>query len=247
MAAAPSFQRGYRWKGKDDEPSKRWRGEGGNSIRPTAVTGGGVLADTGGQLSGERGKDKEGTESRDSRLVEIANNSVIAINGNQFRMGDLIPDFSQNLNLTGTRDESMVGLFSKASSGSGTRAVVSLGCSPKKAQVENKGILNHGIGSGNLGGPDKAGPLFSFGSPQAMIKEVGLESKDSNQLVEVQVFNGSETEKFPSSNSVRVLPTSLRGKPRGTKQGPVNKRQTSQRGARRGGDGGGAVSQNCGK
>lgn len=96
-------------------------------------------------------------------------------------------------------------------------------------------------------GSDKAGPLFSFGSPQALIKEVGLESKDSNQLVEVQVFNGSETEKFPSSNSVRVLPTSLRGKPRGTKQGPVNKRQTSQRGARRGGDGGGAVSQNCGK
>ncbi|KAF7138411.1 hypothetical protein RHSIM_Rhsim07G0182900 [Rhododendron simsii] len=67
-AAAPSFRRGYRWKGRDDEPLKRWRGEGGNTARLTKVTFGGILTDAGVQLSGKHGKDKEGTESQDSRL-----------------------------------------------------------------------------------------------------------------------------------------------------------------------------------
>lgn len=33
-------------------------------------------------------------ESRDSRLIEVADDTKVAINGNKFRIGDLILDFS---------------------------------------------------------------------------------------------------------------------------------------------------------
>ncbi|KAI8538761.1 hypothetical protein RHMOL_Rhmol09G0129100 [Rhododendron molle] len=151
-------------------------------------------------LRGARGKDKERRELWDPQLIEIADDSVIAINGNQFRMGDLIPDFSQNLNLTEAHAGPVNGLFSERGLNCWSRAMVGLGCSSDKAQVELSGLRKMGNKPNNLGCFDGAGRMFWVESSRAGIEEVSLGFKDSTQLVDVHVANSSETGKARSEN-----------------------------------------------
>lgn len=235
MAAASSFRRGYKWMERNEGYQKRWRGEVGSSNKLDLVTAADVVVGAGnrdGRACDGNGKDKAEPELRASRLIDVADNSVVAINGNQFRMGDLIPDFPQNLNITEARGGLISGPSVEVVSGSNTRADMSLDFPPNKAQV-------------GLGRIMSTGPVFSFGSTKVLGSDVASGVIDPNIFVEAPVCNVPESDWGRKEKSVRVLPGSFRVKARGRKQGPNSKRKAPGSGK----EDGGAVSfsQNAGK
>ncbi|KAG5521478.1 hypothetical protein RHGRI_033891 [Rhododendron griersonianum] len=216
-------------------------------LTTAAASGGhGGAGSRGGQLDSENGKDKDETESRDSRLIEVADDTEVAINGNKFRIGDLIPDFSRNLNLVKARDGLIGGPSTVGGSDRNSQSIVNLGCHLQEAQVKSNVSLSSGRGPVGLDCSENVGPFFSFGSFHPESLDVGLGVKDPNQLMEVQVLNATETE-TQKEKSVRVLPISLKGNSRGRKRGTLKKTQISVSGVGRENDKAGSFSRTANK
>ncbi|KAI8536376.1 hypothetical protein RHMOL_Rhmol10G0252200 [Rhododendron molle] len=150
----PSFRRGYKRMKMNARYQKRWRGEVGSSNKLDLVTAADVLVGVGnrdGRACDGIGKDKAEAGSRVSRLIKVADNSVVAINGNQFQMGDFISDIPLNLNITEDRGGLVSGPSFAMGSGSNARADMSLDCPLKEAQVPVTVALNPGLGSVGAG------------------------------------------------------------------------------------------------
>ncbi|KAH7848205.1 hypothetical protein Vadar_030754 [Vaccinium darrowii] len=221
MAATPSFWRGYKWK--DNQGSqRRWGGEGGAAGgKDTGMAAGSVRR--GEQLRDGNGKDMDEMVSRDSSLIEVADNTVVAINGNEFRMGDLIPDFARNLNVT----ETCGGLVSRPSLEVGNRGAKwangRLGYKANEAQVSNNDVLDLGKGSGGLGCSEIGGPLVSSGPAQTLDNMEGGRAINQNTFLDARASSASKVPQL--EKSVRVLPDSFRGKTRGRKHTSAGKRK----------------------
>ncbi|KAH7843947.1 hypothetical protein Vadar_022719 [Vaccinium darrowii] len=203
MAAAPSSRRGYKWNNTEDMPLRRSVGSGGGRERVTVVDSGSLSGGRRGRaghvsavngkdsvemVSAENGKDSAAIGMRDSQLIEVTDNSVVAINGTQFKMGDLVPYLSGNVNIA------------NPSGGSGghklledrsfvERADKYMGQGSKQAHIldeHNTGqnlellVENRGVGL----------PISGVFGP-ASKEELGL-SISSPQLVEVQIFKASD-------------------------------------------------------
>lgn len=232
MAAAPSFRRGYKWKERDQGYQRRWGGEGGAASSKDTGTAAGMAAGgvrRGEQLRDGNGKDMDETASRDSRLIEVADNTVVAINGNEFRMGDLIPVFARNLDIT----ETCGGLISRPSLEVGSKnakcADGRLGHTAKEVQVSNNEVLDFGKISVGLGCSEIGGPLVSSEPTQTLNNTVGGGVFDQSKYLDAQVSNASEL--YHLEKSVRVLPNSFRGKTGGRKYISAGKRKAPGVGA----------------
>ncbi|KAH7841895.1 hypothetical protein Vadar_013209 [Vaccinium darrowii] len=224
MAAASSFRRGYKWKERDQGNQRRWRGEAVNSgSLGTAVAAGDRVGDE--IWDGQLRKDKVAMESRDSRLIEVGNDTVVAINGKQFRMGELIPDFSVNCSGTKTCDMVNSRPSLEGESGGITGVGVSLGQPFQEGQMHINNSLTVGMGSDGLRRDERAGPIFSFGSTKPLGNDVALGSTGPNNLMGGHVLDVPKV--WHLEKSGRVLPSSLRGRSRGRKPGPISKKKVS--------------------
>ncbi|KAH7852462.1 hypothetical protein Vadar_025038 [Vaccinium darrowii] len=98
MAATPSYRRGYKWKGNGGERPIQKVGRKETSFRQA------MLSDRqpagGGRSNGSEGdgigKFPNEIDGRESRLDEVDDQALVAINGNQFRMGDLVAGSSRD-------------------------------------------------------------------------------------------------------------------------------------------------------
>ncbi|KAF7146173.1 hypothetical protein RHSIM_Rhsim04G0061100 [Rhododendron simsii] len=95
------FRRGYKWKGVEGDFQGRKSGWDVSSRKQSLVFSGGGGSGSGrtDDDSGDKHEKITGMiEGRDSRLREVDDNTLVALNGMQFQMGDLIPNPSRILN-----------------------------------------------------------------------------------------------------------------------------------------------------
>lgn len=89
LAASQSFRRGYKWKGAEGDFQRRKTGWDDSSRKQSLVFSGGG-GSGGGRTDDDSGDKHEKItgmiEGRDSRLKEVDDNTLVALNGMQFRM-----------------------------------------------------------------------------------------------------------------------------------------------------------------
>ncbi|KAF7152056.1 hypothetical protein RHSIM_Rhsim01G0174000 [Rhododendron simsii] len=220
LIAAQSYRRGFRWKEKEAGSFNRSLA---SAMVAMAKSGdiSGSEARRFGLTAAEKGRNQMEIGGRDSQLVEIANNLVVSINGNQFMMEDLVPNFSRTLNFQKTGGdvigqskvvglellEGNVSMTDQEANGSQSLMGCNVG---QKIDAVGQGIIN-GESSTKDSGPSNGNELdLSLGS----------------NLVEVQVFKAIETVNTKVKTTERVLSRIPMGKGgSGRKQLAVNKRK----------------------
>ncbi|KAF7113266.1 hypothetical protein RHSIM_RhsimUnG0142900 [Rhododendron simsii] len=220
LIAAQSYRRGFRWKDKEAGSLNRSLA---SAMVAMAKSGdiSGSEARRFGLTAAEKGRNQMEIGGRDSQLVEIASNLVVSINGNQFMMEDLVPNFSRTLNFQKTGGdvigqskvvglellEGNVSMTDQEANGSQSLVGCNVG---QKIDAVGQGIIN-GESSTKDSGPSNANELdLSMGS----------------NLVEVQVFKAIETVNTKVKTTERVLSRIPNGKGgSGRKQLAVNKRK----------------------
>lgn len=101
MAATPSYRRGYNWKGNGGVRPYQKIDRMETPIRQAMLSGNQIAG--GGRSNGSEGdgigKFPKEIDRRESRLDEVDDQALVAINGNQFRMGDLVAGSSRDSNV----------------------------------------------------------------------------------------------------------------------------------------------------
>ncbi|KAH7854377.1 hypothetical protein Vadar_013096 [Vaccinium darrowii] len=204
MAAVQSSKRGFRWKeGGRDSFARRDANHdndlsGGRLSKDGRVSGRQIsrdnLAEIGEQISQ---KDLADFGGQNSRLMEITDDALVAINGSEFRIGDLVPDFSKNLKIGGVSnvvsDLNRDGLIMDQ----GNQALGYL----------SEGAQSHLVGPGDtgpsLGGLDKIleKGSVSHGAGVSLIGSLDHCLNDPNQLIEVQVVKDTKEKKYQRRTS----------------------------------------------
>lgn len=98
MAASLGLRRGYNWRGNDNGRQNQRFGRGNTLTRLEPPVFEEVTADGGrnkGVMDARDGKNQDENMLRLSRLREVEDHTSVDINGNQFRMGDLVADSSR--------------------------------------------------------------------------------------------------------------------------------------------------------
>ncbi|KAI8560078.1 hypothetical protein RHMOL_Rhmol04G0227300 [Rhododendron molle] len=217
MAAAMGFRRGFSWKGTDGGRHFPKQDRDVSVSQPILGLSGGFPDDGNRRIGGEdlrRGTNQDEIGARDSRLREIDDRTLVAINGNQFRMGDLVATSSHNSkgNAIGSDlVDKTKGVVLRDTEGSDFE----MGSQPVSAHAQqlSQGALENSILK--LGHEVSSGP-----GPLLISQEVDMGTGNNefiglDQLVDIQIFNA------PAEESVR----SNKGVP-GQKRGSIGKKGT---------------------
>lgn len=201
MATAVGFRRGFSWKGTDGGCHFPKQNRDVSVSQPTLGLSGGFPDDGDRRRGGEelrRGTNQDEIGARDSRLREIDDRTLVAINGNQFRMGDLVATSSHNSkgNAIGSDLVNKTrGVVLRDTEGSD----IELGPQPVSTHTQqpSHGALKNSVLK--LGHEVSSGPGLLLKSQEVDMGTENNELIGLDQLVDIQIFNAPAKESIRSS------------------------------------------------